>query len=90
MTFQPPKIYEQLHFSEYLCGGNEKLTLQNWGLLQQDIPSYCRYQPDEQSSHNRASYDKKSISIYSDDTLDDYQDRSRVIPISVASFWDNP
>ncbi len=43
MTYQPPQIYNQLHFAEYLDGGQQTPLLFNWANLQGAIPAHSQY-----------------------------------------------
>jgi len=60
MTYQPPQVYDELHFREYLDGGNEKVPLLNWNNLQQNIPAYTRYRFDEHDNADSHSDDYKN------------------------------
>jgi len=43
VTYQPPQTYNQLHFAEYLEGGQQTPLLFNWGHLQGDLPARTEY-----------------------------------------------
>lgn len=69
MTSQPPKIYDQLHFGEYLDGGYQRPPLLNWSALQLDLPAYTQYQFQKTSVNSKTLLNQISTdTIYNRDS----------------------
>ncbi len=78
MTSQPPKIYDQLHFVEYLDGGYQRPPLLNWNTLQLDTPTYTQYRFKETEINPKPSkhpLNNKINSPNSENLFEDYKEQ---------------
>ncbi len=59
MTYQPPHVYNQLHFADYLEGGQQTPLLLNWGNLQGDLSAHThyRFKPTDSKSYKLLEVD---------------------------------